>query len=92
MITSQFIKKIRKKLGFTQGYVAEKLGISRTTYVSVEAGERELNVSEADKLAKLFGMELCDLLEGKDTDYAVEVVRDEDRVLNTKGLQKWRSE
>jgi DNA-binding XRE family transcriptional regulator len=45
------IRKIRKKSGYSQEYVAEKIKVARTTYVQIEKGERELNLSEAIELA-----------------------------------------
>jgi transcriptional regulator with XRE-family HTH domain len=53
--------------------------MSRPTYSLVESGERELTVSEAEKLAQVFGVALTDLLAGKAPEYNVSVIRDEAR-------------
>lgn len=54
----QFIRQQRKKHNFSQEYIANKLGISRPTYLQIEHGERDLTVMEATKLAEIFGMTL----------------------------------
>ena len=56
------IKFLRKDNGFSQEYVAKELGMSRPTYMQIEAGVRDLSISEAKKLASIFGMRLEDLL------------------------------
>jgi transcriptional regulator with XRE-family HTH domain len=62
-----FLKKIRLKKDISQETVAQKIGVSRNTYMLVEKGERELTISEAKKLAMYFGMSLQDFLEEKET-------------------------
>lgn len=57
--------KLRRHFGYSQGYLAKQIGVSRPTYIQVEKGERELTVSEARKLATLFDMDLIDFLDGK---------------------------
>lgn len=44
--------------------MAKELGVSRPTYIQIEKGERELTVSEAQKLAALFDMTLEEFLSG----------------------------
>jgi transcriptional regulator with XRE-family HTH domain len=61
-----FLKKIRLKKEINQETVAKKIGVSRTTYIQIEKGERELKVSEAKKLANYFGISIEDFLEGRD--------------------------
>lgn len=57
-----FIRKQRKKRLITQERLASELGLSRSTYVQIELGKRELKVSEARKLAEAFDMSLGDFL------------------------------
>ena len=59
------IKSLREKHGFSQEHLAQELGISRPTFMQIEKGERELTVSEAKKLALIFGLSLEDFLKGK---------------------------
>ena len=58
----QTIKKFRLQNNFSQEFMAGKLDMSRPTYMQIEKGERELTISEAEKLASLFGMSLKNLL------------------------------
>jgi DNA-binding XRE family transcriptional regulator len=60
---AKLIKGLREKNGFSQEYVAKHLGLSRPTYIQIEQGKRELNLSEARKLAALFGIKVEQLLE-----------------------------
>ena len=48
------IKELREKHGFSQEYVADKLGLSRQVYSMIEKGSREPKISELQKLAELF--------------------------------------
>ena len=59
---AQFIQQQRNKHGFSQEYMASALGISRPTYMQIELGERDITVTEANKLAEIFGMALEDFL------------------------------
>jgi len=59
------VRQLREKDGFSQGYMADKLGMSRPTYMQIEKGGRELTISEARKVATIFGMSLESLLKGK---------------------------
>ncbi|MFH1654707.1 MAG: type II toxin-antitoxin system antitoxin SocA domain-containing protein [Pseudomonadota bacterium] len=57
-----YIKRLRGKMNFTQDYVAREIGVSRPTYILMEKGERELSISEAEKLARLFDMSIEEFL------------------------------
>lgn len=57
----KFIKSLRDQRGFSQQEIADKLGISRTSYIGVEKGTRELFLSEAQKLSSVFGISLEDM-------------------------------
>ncbi len=59
---SEFIQQLRKDRGMTQQYVASQLGLSRPTYVQVEAGSRDLTIPEATKLAEILDISLDGLL------------------------------
>lgn len=59
---SKFIKKLRLKNNFNQSYVAKYIGVSRPTYMQIEKDERELTITEAKKLADLFGLSLDSFL------------------------------
>ena len=49
------IKRLRESLGFSQQHMADKLGMSRPSYDKVEAGTKELTVTEARKLSDELG-------------------------------------
>lgn len=68
---SKFIQEQRKKRSLTQEYLALELGISRPTYIQIEQGLRELTVSEAEKLARIFDISLEGLLQEKEASFSV---------------------
>ncbi|MFH1994801.1 MAG: type II toxin-antitoxin system antitoxin SocA domain-containing protein, partial [Nitrospinota bacterium] len=70
---SEFIKQLRNKESFTQDFLASKLDISRPTYLQIERGKRDLTVTEAKKLADIFGISIEDLIEGRDTSAVAEI-------------------
>ena len=53
---ARFTKALRTKRGFSQSFVADKLGLSRPSYVAIERGSRGLTLDEAQKLKDLFGI------------------------------------
>lgn len=63
MITiSNKIKKLREQSGISQEEVADSLNMSRPTYASIEAGKREMTISEASRLAQVFSISFEELL------------------------------
>jgi len=60
-----FIKSLRVKRGFSQLEIAEKLSISRSSYIAFEQGKRELTLAEAGELSKIFEISLEDIQIGK---------------------------
>jgi len=58
----KFIKKLRSENDFSQAFVAEKLGISRSSYIAFEQGKRGLSLDEAVNLSSLFRITISDLL------------------------------
>lgn len=60
------LRRLRTKSNISQEKLAEEIGISRPTYLQIEKGERELTVTEAQKLAEIFGMNLEDFLGAKE--------------------------
>lgn len=48
--------EIRKKHGYSQAQVADKLGISRQTYIKMESEDGQITTSQLDTLAKLYGI------------------------------------
>ena len=77
----RFILEQRKKHDLTQEYLASVLEISRPTYIQIEQGERDLTVTEAQKLSDIFGLSLEDFLAKKDN--KVKVVLEKEKVLKS---------
>jgi len=73
---AKFIKQLRKKNNLTQEFLASELGISRPTYVQIEQGERDLTITEAEKLASIFGISFEDFRHGKDSSITAEIKKD----------------
>lgn len=61
----KFIFEQRKKHNLTQEFLASKIGVSRPTYIQIEQGERDLTISEAKKIADVFGIDFNDFIKGK---------------------------
>ena len=57
-----FLKNLREKNGLSQEFLASRLGISRPTYIQIEKGDRDLNISELKVLAALFNISQEDFL------------------------------
>lgn len=55
---AQFIKSLRIGRGFSQSFMAEKLNISRPSYIGIEHGSRKITLEEAEKLKGLFGISI----------------------------------
>lgn len=55
---SKMIKDLRTEKGFSQSSIADRLGMSRPSYVSIEQGKRELTFGEAEKVSSIFGISL----------------------------------
>jgi transcriptional regulator with XRE-family HTH domain len=64
-MTYQFIKSLRIQRGLSQLEIAERLGISRSSYIAFEQGNRELTLAEATELSKIFQISLDDIQAGK---------------------------
>lgn len=65
----KFIKELRIKKGLAQAEIAEKIGISRSSYISFEQGKTELNMTEAAKLADILGVSLEEMKSGLKPNY-----------------------
>lgn len=59
------LKKLRTNAGLSQAEVADKIGVSRATYLAWESSDREPRISEIRELARLFGISSGDLVEGR---------------------------
>ncbi len=66
---STLIKTLRLKEGISQNVMAERIGISRPSYIAVEKGTKELSLAEAEKLSAVLGISIDELLGGQAPDY-----------------------
>ncbi|MDD5721083.1 MAG: DUF4065 domain-containing protein [Candidatus Pacebacteria bacterium] len=66
---AQFIKTTRKERGLSQSFLANKLGISRPSYISIEQGKRELTLGEFEKLSGVLGVSFEELEGGESPNY-----------------------
>ena len=55
---SNNITKARQARGYSQEQVARAIGVSRPTYINIEAGKKELTVSQAEALSSVLRWEL----------------------------------
>ena len=69
------IKRLREQLGISQSIVAEKLSLSRPSYDKVEAGTKELTITQAKDLADILGVNFAELF--NDTFGEATIVYDE---------------
>ena len=58
---ASFIKTLRLKRGLSQAVIAEKLDLSRQSYMAVERGAREMTLQEAEKLCILYSISIKEL-------------------------------
>ncbi|WP_342389302.1 helix-turn-helix transcriptional regulator [Salinicoccus bachuensis] len=63
------VAEYRKKMGYSQDKLAEKLGVSRQTIISIEKGRYNPSLSLAMILAELFKMNVEQIFILEDKDY-----------------------
>ena len=56
------VRELRQEKGLSQQEVADRLAISRASYIALEKGRRDLRLSEARKLTDLLGVSVSSLL------------------------------
>lgn len=61
MSISSNLSLLRKEYGLSQDEIANKLGVSRQTYSKFENGTAELNTSQIQQLADIFGIQIPEL-------------------------------
>lgn len=73
---AQLLRELRTSRGYSQLEIAEKIGVSRSSYIALEQGTRELSLAEANELAKIYDIALADIEQGKIRKSAVVVQRE----------------
>jgi len=66
---ASFIKDVRIKRKISQSDLAEKLGISRPSYIAIEQGKRDLTLGEFKKLSNILGVSFEELQSGEFPNY-----------------------
>ena len=64
------LRRVRTERGLSQEEVAQAIGVSRPTYIKIEAGKKELTVSQVEELGRRFGVTFDDIIgiAGEDED------------------------
>ena len=62
---------LRKLNGYSQGQIAEKIGITRQAYAKWENGSTIPDVDRASQLAKLYGISIDSLMDGSDNSASI---------------------
>ena len=65
MIRPTFLLELREEQGISQAFIAEKIGVSRASYIEIEKGSKELTISQANKIAEIFNISLDELISGR---------------------------
>ncbi len=55
------VRELRAARNWTQAELAERLGVSRQTVISIESGRYEPSLSLAFKFAEVFGLRIEDI-------------------------------
>ena len=76
---AKFIQKLRKKHNLTQEFLASELNISRPTYLQIEQGKRDLTLTEARKLADVFGISFETFLQEKEETRIIVQIKDQQK-------------
>ncbi len=85
-----FIKTLRTGRGFPQSFMAEKLSISRPSYIAIEQGKKELTLSTFEKLSDVLGISFEELESGEIPNYTkyrqmiLAFLRHEEKIPKTK--------
>ncbi len=62
MNVSDKIRFMRRLKGWSQEEMAEKLEMSPNGYANIERGETDVQISRLEQIAKIFGMDLTELM------------------------------
>lgn len=82
--TGEFIRSLRVTKGLSQLEVSNEIGVSRSSYIAIEHGARELQLGEAKNIASIFGVTLDELLKGTKDESEVVLERKKSHVMTTK--------
>lgn len=66
---ASLVRELRQKRGLSQSELAQKLGLSRASYIAIEQGKRELTLGECERLAQILGVSMSDIERGESANY-----------------------
>ena len=86
---NEYLTKLRKFRGYTQAQMAEKLGISRSTYTNYENGNRTPDFEVLERISEVLACSLDELFGRKPTYVAsCDVVKEDSILYNVSGIQE----
>lgn len=62
MISRMRLDEIRRMRGYSQEYMAQKLGCHRNTYAKMEENPQDITMGQADKLASILNVSVNDII------------------------------
>lgn len=62
MISRMKLDEVRRMRGFSQEYMAQKLGCHRNTYAKMEENPQDITMGQADKLASILNVSVDDII------------------------------
>lgn len=63
--TGEFVRVLRMERNLSQLEVSKEIGVSRSSYIAIEQGIRELQLSEAKEVARVLSASIAEIMEGK---------------------------
>ena len=86
---NEYLTKLRKSRVYTQAQMAEKLGISRSTYTNYENGNRTPDFEVLERISEVLACSLDELFGRKPTYVAsCDVVKEDSILYNVSGIQE----
>ena len=86
---NEYLTKLRKFRGYTQAQMAEKLGISRSTYTNYENGNRTPDFEVLGRISEVLACSLDELFGRKPTYVAsCDVIKEDSMLYNVSGIQE----
>ena len=83
-VISENIKSLRKKLGWSQEFLAEKTGVSAPYITQIEVGKRTPSLDIVEKLAFALGVEYKTLFETTLNSTTIDSIEFSKKLLETK--------
>ena len=64
------IRLARERLHLSQEFIAAQIGMNRTSFVHLEAGDRKVTAEEVLEISRVLGLTATEILDGRSTDAA----------------------